>query len=124
MEIDKTKKKLLKIGELAGLSGESVATIRYWTREGLLVVRERTVGGYTLYEKEMVERIKKIRKLQKEKRLSVAELRHFAVSNNKIVAEPIISINEVYGMVKAAKKVSKVEYKKTIKQKVMNKFRQ
>lgn len=49
---------------------------------------------------------------------------YFAVSNNKIMAEPIISINEIYGMVKATKKVSKAEYKKTIKQKVMNKFRQ
>lgn len=76
VKTDKVEKKLLKIGELASLSGESVATIRYWTGEGLLIIRERTVGGYTLYEKEMVERIKKIRKLQREKRLSVAELKN------------------------------------------------
>lgn len=49
---------------------------------------------------------------------------YFAVSNNKIVAKPIISINEVYGMVKAAKKVSKAEYKRTIRRRVINKFRQ
>lgn len=67
--------KLLKIGELAKATGENVPTIRYWTQEGLLEVAEHTPGGYQLYDEEMIERAKKIRQLQKEKRLTINELK-------------------------------------------------
>lgn len=66
---------LLKIGELAAASGESVPTVRYWTKEGLLGVAEHTKGGYQLYEEAMVERVKRIRQLQREKRWTIQELR-------------------------------------------------
>lgn len=67
--------KLLKIGALAAAAGETVPTIRYWTQEGLLDVAEHTRGGYQLYGETMIERAKKIRKLQKEKRLTIRELK-------------------------------------------------
>ena len=67
--------KLLKIGELAKITNESVPTIRYWTQEGLLEVAEHTNGGYQLYDETMVKRAKKIRHLQKEKRLTIRELK-------------------------------------------------
>lgn len=67
--------KLLKIGELAKATDESVSTIRYWTKQGLLQGKERTKGGYQLYSPTMIERVKNIRKLQTEKRLTVAELK-------------------------------------------------
>jgi len=69
------KSKLLKIGELAKLSGESVATIRFWTKSGLLPLAGKTRGGYQLYNQALLERIKTIRKLQKEKRLTIREIK-------------------------------------------------
>lgn len=70
-----TSKKLLKIGELAKASGESVPTLRYWTWEGLLDIASHTPSGYQLYESTMIQRIKKIRQLQKEKRLTLQEIK-------------------------------------------------
>jgi len=67
--------KLLKIGELAKQAKELVSTIRYWTNEGLIEVKEYSQGGYQLYEPSMVERIERIRRLQSEKRLTIAEIK-------------------------------------------------
>lgn len=66
---------LLKIGELAQAAGETVHTLRYWTKEGLLKVSDHTEGGYQLYEPEMVERAKQVRYLQNSKRLTLREIR-------------------------------------------------
>ncbi len=72
---DVKKAKLLKIGELAKASGELITTIRYWTKEGLLRVKDYTKGGYQLYEPAMIERVKEIRQWQKQKRLTVREIK-------------------------------------------------
>lgn len=69
-----SEEKLLKIGELAKLVGETNPTIRHWTQEGLLEVAETTSSGYQLYSPRMVERIKKIKEL-KEKRLTIKEIK-------------------------------------------------
>lgn len=69
------KKPMLKIGELAKLIGETVPTIRHWTKEGLLQVAEYTQGGYQLYGQNQVAVIKKIRKLQNKDRLTIAEIK-------------------------------------------------
>ncbi len=58
---------LLKIGELAKQVGESNSTIRHWTKEGLLQVAEVTEAGYQLYATEMIERIKQIHALKKQR---------------------------------------------------------
>lgn len=70
-----TSGKLLKIGELAKTTNETIHTLRFWTQKGLLQVKGYTKGGYQLYEPSMVKRIKKIRQLQKEKRLTIAEIK-------------------------------------------------
>lgn len=70
-----SSKKLLKIGELGKLTGETVPTLRYWTKEGLLIVTSHTTGGYQLYSSDMVERVKEIRKMQEEERLTIAEIK-------------------------------------------------
>jgi len=70
---DKTK--LLKIGQLAKQAKELVSTIRYWTTEGLIEVREFSQGGYQLFDPSMIERAKQIRKLQNDKRLTIAEIK-------------------------------------------------
>ena len=58
---------LLKIGELAQRVGESNSTIRHWTKAGLLSVAEVTEAGYQLYAPEMIERIKQIHALKKQR---------------------------------------------------------
>ena len=70
-----TKKQRLKIGQLASSSGESISTIRFWTKAGLLPVAGRTRGGYQLYSRDAIKRIKLIRKLQQEKRLTIKEIK-------------------------------------------------
>jgi fido (protein-threonine AMPylation protein) len=67
--------RLLKIGDLARQAGESISTIRYWTKEGLLAVASHTPGGYQLYDPAMLERISRIRLMQQRGRLTIAEIR-------------------------------------------------
>lgn len=67
--------KLFKIGELAKATGETTATIRHWTKEGLLQVAKKSVGGYQLYSQYMIARVEEIRRLQNEERLTLAELK-------------------------------------------------
>lgn len=69
------EQKLLKIGELARLSGETVPTIRYWTSVGLLSVKDFTASGYQLYLPDSVKIIKKIRHFQKTQRLKIEEIK-------------------------------------------------
>lgn len=68
-------KDLLKIGELAQLTGETVPTIRHWTKEGLLTVAQYSPGGYQLYSQEQHMVAKKIRSLQSSKRLTIPEIK-------------------------------------------------
>lgn len=69
-------KKLLRIGELAKETGETLHAIRHWTEKGLLKAAERTDAGYQLFDRSMIERIREIRKLQKEERLSINEIKN------------------------------------------------
>lgn len=64
-----------KIGELSQKTKETVPTLRYWIKEGLLEAQDQTAGGYMLFGPDAIERIKDIRQLQKEKRLSIAEIK-------------------------------------------------
>jgi Fic family protein len=72
---DKRTGQLLKIGQLAKAAGQTVPTIRFWTKEGLLSVAEVTESGYQLYDGSMVGRCAEIEKL-KQRRLTLAEIRH------------------------------------------------
>lgn len=66
---------LYKIGQIAKLSNEQIPTIRHWLELGLIKPFNITQGGYALFKKEAVETIKQIRYLQKEKRLSLEEIK-------------------------------------------------
>ncbi len=66
-EPTRTTTKLLRIGQLAKLTGETNATLRFWTKEGLLEVAEVTDAGYQLYAPAMAGRARKIRQLQGER---------------------------------------------------------
>jgi Fic family protein len=66
---------LLKIGELAKEANEEVANVRYWTQLGLLNVFSTTKSNYALYQKNQIQKIHQIRHLQKEKRLTLEEIK-------------------------------------------------
>lgn len=65
----------IKIGILARESGESVSTIRHWTRLGLITVDAHTPGGYQLYTYDAIKRVRTIRELQSRNRLSLSEIK-------------------------------------------------
>ena len=54
----------MKIGELAGRSGLSVKTLRYYEDLGLLPAIGRSEGGYRLFAEESLQRLEFIRKLK------------------------------------------------------------
>jgi len=67
-------KKLLQIGEVAQLASVPIPTIRYYLDQGLIKSSDKTKGGFMLFEPKVIEVIKKIKQLQKEKRLSIKEI--------------------------------------------------
>lgn len=69
------QKRLLKIGELAKETGETLPAIRHWLEKGLLAIAEHTDSGYQLFDRSTIERIKEIRRLQKIKRLTIDEIK-------------------------------------------------
>ena len=66
--------KYLRIGELAREVQETNSTIRYWTKEGLIHVADKTAAGYQLYSNETIERINRIKAL-KSKRYTLGEIK-------------------------------------------------
>ncbi len=73
-DIVQSQGKLLKIGQIAKESGESTATIRFWTKKELLEIADITEAGYQLYGRDMLERIHLIRELQ-EQRFTLEEIK-------------------------------------------------
>jgi DNA-binding transcriptional MerR regulator len=63
----------MKIGALAKAAGETVPTIRHWTKLGLLEVAQVTPAGYQLYGVDAIDRCRRIQTL-KGRRLSLAEI--------------------------------------------------
>jgi DNA-binding transcriptional MerR regulator len=66
---------LLRIGELAKLTGEKTPTLNYWTTLGILKCSETTAKGYRLYSAEAVKAVKEVRRLQKVRRRTLEEIR-------------------------------------------------
>jgi len=55
---------MLTIGKLAGLAAVSADTLRYYEREGLIAPTTKSDGGYRLYGKDAIVRIRFIRQAQ------------------------------------------------------------
>lgn len=70
-----SQKQLLRIGQLARETKESVPAIRHWTELEILEVAKHTEKGYQLYDRSMITMIKEIRRLQKEEHLPLTEIR-------------------------------------------------
>jgi len=64
---------LLRIGDLAKKTGETLATLRHWMKLGLLEPVDTTEAGYQLFELEIVDRVGRIRELQSNRR-TLAEI--------------------------------------------------
>ncbi len=47
----------------------------------------------------------------------------FGIEDDKIVARPIISVDEMFGTIKSKRVISKEEYKKVITKRVIKKFK-
>jgi MerR family copper efflux transcriptional regulator len=54
---------MMRIGELASTTGESVRTLRYWEDEGLLEA-DRTDSGYRVFRPAMIDRVAFLRRAQ------------------------------------------------------------
>ena len=67
---------LLKISELAAAAGESVSTVKYYVKEGLVETACKTGKNMAYYAPESVERVKLIRTLQSEKFYPLAVIKH------------------------------------------------
>jgi DNA-binding transcriptional MerR regulator len=66
--------RLLKIGQLAKAVGETVPTIRHWTKLGLLEVAQTTPAGYQLFAVDAIDCCRRIQSL-KGRRHTLAEIR-------------------------------------------------
>ena len=67
--------RLLKIGEIASLTGETAVSIRHWTDEGLLETAHVSESGYRYYHPSAVSTVKKIRQLQEQEGLSLEQIK-------------------------------------------------
>lgn len=58
---------LIKIGELSERAKETIATIRYWVKLGLIDVSETLASGYQLFSESEIEKCLRIREFQKQR---------------------------------------------------------
>src|SRR5215510_4168147 len=63
-EIRAARTSLLRVGEVARLSGVGIETLRFYERSGLLDRPARTESGYRLYKEDVLERLDFIKRAQ------------------------------------------------------------
>lgn len=66
---------LLQIGKVAALANVAIPTVRYYIAQGFIKFETKSEGGFMLFDPKVVEKIKEIKRLQKEERLSIAEIK-------------------------------------------------
>lgn len=69
------EKNLLQIGKVASLAAVSIPTVRYYLAEGLIRSESKKKGGFMLFNPKVVEKIREIKRLQKEERLTIMEIK-------------------------------------------------
>jgi len=80
----------LQIGEVAERTGVTQRTLRFYEEKGLLNPPSRMEGGFRLYSEDDIERVDKIRQLQKLLGFSLAEIKELVDADevkNQIRAE-------------------------------------
>jgi DNA-binding transcriptional MerR regulator len=78
---------LLRISEVAEAAGESVSTVQYYVKEGLVEIACKTGKNMAYYAPESVERVKFIRTLQNEKFFPLAVIKHILMNKAAGAAE-------------------------------------
>lgn len=66
---------LLKIGQVADLAGVSIPTVRHYVSQRLIKPQTKTPGGFMLFNSQVVETIKQIKRLQRDQLLPLLEIR-------------------------------------------------
>lgn len=69
------EEKPLHIGQVAKAASISTSAIRYYVEQGLIAPGGHSEGGFALFGPEVIEKIKKIKRLQQEERLSIAAIK-------------------------------------------------
>ena len=72
----------LRIGEIAGRSGVTPRTIRYYEELGLLPKSEREQGKHRVYSEADIERVQELKRLRDLLGLSLDELRSMVVAED------------------------------------------
>jgi len=68
--------KSLHIGQVAKEAGISTSAIRYYLQQGLITPAGHTEGGFALFNPEVIDKIKEIKRLQQKERLSINEIKN------------------------------------------------
>ena len=84
---------MLKISELAKAAGESVSTIKYYVKEGLVEIAFKTGKNMAYYAPESVERVKLIRTLQTEKFYPLSVIKH--ILGNKDAGDSELALLDI-----------------------------
>ncbi len=67
---------LVKIGALAKAAGVLPSTVRFYVKRGLLAPKTTSPGGFLLFDRqEALERLLRIQVLQRQRRLTLDEIR-------------------------------------------------
>lgn len=90
-------KKLLKIGQLAKITGISPSTIKYYVKEGLLPNPVKPNKTMAYYDKSCIEKIHLIKKFQKEKFLPLEIIKRM-INLDKPYEEELSAVVEVLKM--------------------------
>ena len=85
-------RKLYKIGDLTQMLGVTPRTIRYYDQYGLLPFVKRSEGKVRLFDDNDVDIFKTIRKLQKNKNLSLSEIREKLYGKSNHFKEEVRSV--------------------------------
>lgn len=73
------EEKALHIGQIAKEAGVSTSAIRYYLQQGLIKPTGHSEGGFALFNREVVKKIKEIKRLQEEERLSIKEIKNLGI---------------------------------------------
>lgn len=88
----------MRIAELSRLSGVSTASVKFYSREGLLPAGERTGYNQTDYTERHLTRLRLIRSLIEVGGLSVADTRRVLAATD----DPALAVNEVLAVAQGA----------------------
>ena len=87
------RRRPLRIGEVAKLSGVGVEALRFYEKSGLLERPARTEGGYRLYTEETLERLAFIRRAQV-LGFSLTEIKQI-IAERRAGASPCAHVREI-----------------------------